>query len=48
MLAFVMAGDFDTVSQIRKTVKESGLDHKKKFTIGVYVGKELIATGEGE
>ena len=42
------AQEFDGITPSYKTVKESGLDHKKKFTIGVYVGKELIATGEGE
>lgn len=27
--------------------EESGPDHNKKFVIGVYVGEELVATGEG-
>ena len=30
-----------------KTIKESGPDHDKNFTVGVYVGKELIAEGDG-
>ena len=42
------AQEFDGVTPSYKTVKESGPDHEKKFTVGVYVGKELIATGEGE
>ena len=42
------AQEFDGVTPSYKTVKESGLDHEKKFTVGVYVGKDLIATGEGE
>ncbi len=42
------AQEFDGITPVYKTVKESGLDHKKKFTVGVYVGKDLIATGEGD
>ncbi len=42
------AQEFDGITPSYKTVKETGLDHKKKFTIGVYVGKDLVATGEGE
>lgn len=42
------AQEFDGVTPSYRTVKESGPDHEKKFTVGVYVGKELVATGEGE
>ena len=42
------AQEFDGVTPSYKTMKESGPDHEKKFTVGVYVGKELVATGEGE
>ncbi len=42
------AQEFDGVTPTYKTVKESGPDHEKRFTVGVYVGKELVATGEGE
>ena len=31
-----------------KTTKEEGPDHDKKFTVGVYVGSELIAEGSGK
>lgn len=31
-----------------KTEKESGPDHDKRFTVGVYLKNELIATGDGE
>lgn len=31
-----------------KTLRESGPDHDKRFIIGVYVGNELIAQGEGQ
>ena len=30
-----------------KVVKESGPDHDKKFVVGVFLGTELIAEGEG-
>jgi len=30
-----------------EVLKESGPDHDKKFVIGVYLGKELVAQGEG-
>lgn len=30
-----------------RVIAESGPDHNKKFVIGVYIGKELIAKGEG-
>ncbi len=30
-----------------KVLKEWGPDHKKKFNIGVFLGKELVAEGEG-
>jgi ribonuclease III len=30
-----------------RILKEAGPDHDKNFTVGVYVGDELIAQGEG-
>jgi len=30
-----------------KVIKESGPDHDKKFVVGVYLDKELVAEGEG-
>ncbi len=42
------AQEFDGVTPSYKTVKESGPDHEKRFTVGVYLGKDLVATGEGE
>ncbi|MEQ1561308.1 MAG: ribonuclease III [Nitrospira sp.] len=42
------AQEFDGVTPSYKTIKETGPDHGKKFTVGVYIGKELIATGEGD
>lgn len=35
------------VTPMYKVMKEWGPDHKKKFTIGVYLGEELVAEGEG-
>lgn len=31
-----------------KTIRESGPDHDKQFTVGVYIGSELIGQGEGK
>src|SRR3989344_336985 len=42
------AQEFDGITQSYKTMKETGPDHEKKFTVGVYVGKDLVAQGEGE
>jgi ribonuclease III len=33
---------------VYKTIRESGPDHDKHFTIGVYVGKDLLGQGEGK
>ncbi|MFZ2523140.1 MAG: ribonuclease III [Minisyncoccia bacterium] len=41
------AQEFDGVTPSYKTIKETGPDHEKKFTVGVFVGKEQIALGEG-
>lgn len=30
-----------------KTIKETGPDHDKRFTVGVYLGSDLIVSGEG-
>jgi len=42
------AQEFDGVTPSYKTMKETGPDHEKKFTVGVYIGKELVAEGVGE
>ncbi len=36
-----------STTPVYKVVKETGPDHKKHFVIGVYLGSELIAEGEG-
>lgn len=42
------AQDIEGVTPSYKTVKEIGPDHDKKFTVGVFVGNEMIAEGEGD
>jgi len=42
------AQEFDGITPAYKTIKETGPDHFKKFTVGVYIGKELVASGEGD
>ena len=42
------AQEKDGETPLYKTMKEEGPDHDKRFTIGVYLGKELIAEGEGQ
>ncbi len=36
-----------SVTPSYKVIEEVGPDHSKQFTIGVYLGKELVATGQG-
>ena len=42
------AQEHESVTPIYKTLKETGPDHDKRFTIGVYVGGELVGQGEGQ
>ena len=42
------AQEFDGFTPVYKTLKEDGPDHDKKFTVGVFVGKEKVAEGEGK
>lgn len=37
----------DKVTPVYKLLSEKGPDHKKIFTVGVYIGKEEVARGEG-
>jgi ribonuclease-3 len=41
------AQEYESVTPTYKVLEESGPDHDKKFTIGVYLNDELIAEGEG-
>lgn len=36
------------ITPVYKTLKESGPDHDKKFTVGVYLENELVISGEGK
>lgn len=42
------AQEFDGVTPSYKTMKETGPDHEKKFTVGVYLNKDIIAEGVGD
>lgn len=41
------AQEFDSFTPLYKTVKETGPDHDKKFTVAVFVGKDMVAEGTG-
>ena len=41
------AQDKAGITPIYKIIKEWGPDHKKKFTVGVFLNEELVAEGEG-
>ncbi|MSR72986.1 ribonuclease III [Candidatus Parcubacteria bacterium] len=42
------AQEMESTTPAYKTTKETGPDHDKRFTVGVYLGKNLVASGEGE
>lgn len=37
----------DNMTPVYKVIEEIGPDHEKVFTLGVYVGKQLMGTGSG-
>lgn len=41
------AQEFKSVTPVYKTLNEVGPDHDRTFTIGVYLGDELVAEGDG-
>jgi ribonuclease-3 len=43
-----VAQDKRSVTPSYKTLNETGPDHNKKFTVGVYLGKDEIAKGTGQ
>lgn len=43
-----MAQEYMGVTPTYRVVKEAGPDHDKHFTVGVYLGKELVVEGEGK
>ncbi|MDO8639789.1 MAG: putative dsRNA-binding protein, partial [bacterium] len=42
------AQEFVNVTPAYKVLKESGPDHDKQFTVGIYFGPNLIAEGKGK
>jgi ribonuclease III len=36
------------ITPLYKTIRESGPDHDKQFTVGVFLGGEMIGSGEGK
>jgi ribonuclease-3 len=42
------AQEFEGITPQYKTIKETGPDHDKHFTVGVYLGKDEIGEGEGK
>jgi len=43
-----VAQEKEKITPSYKVLEESGPDHAKHFQMGIYLGKELIASGEGE
>ncbi|KKR45427.1 MAG: Ribonuclease 3 [Parcubacteria group bacterium GW2011_GWA1_40_21] len=43
-----MAQEYTGITPSYKTVKEEGPDHDRHFTVGVYLEKELVVSGEGK
>lgn len=41
------AQEKESLTPLYKSLKEEGPDHDKKFTVGVYLGDDLIAQGDG-
>lgn len=42
------AQEVEGVTPMYKTIRESGPDHDKKFTVGVFLRDKMIASGDGE
>jgi len=42
------AQEFVSVTPLYKVLHQSGPDHDKHFTVGIYFGKDLIAEGKGQ
>lgn len=42
-----LAQDKRGVTPTYKTLREEGPDHEKKFTVGIFIGEEMIAEGHG-
>jgi ribonuclease-3 len=42
------AQEIESITPSYKTLRETGPDHDKKFTVGVFLRERLVAEGEGE
>jgi len=42
------AQEIEGVTPMYKTIRESGPDHDKKFTVGVFLREKIVASGDGE
>lgn len=42
------AQEHEAITPVYKTIREAGPDHDKRFTVGVYLGKDLIGQGDGQ
>lgn len=42
------AQEHEGITPQYKTIREAGPDHDKKFTVGVYLGKDLVGEGDGK
>ena len=42
------AQDAVSITPSYRTIKEVGPDHDKKFTVGVFLGSEMVAEGDGD
>ncbi|OIO07727.1 ribonuclease III [Candidatus Falkowbacteria bacterium CG_4_10_14_0_2_um_filter_41_15] len=42
-----LAQEKEGITPIYKTIREEGPDHEKLFTVGLYLGEELISEGDG-
>ena len=40
--------EIESITPSYKTIREAGPDHDKRFTVGVYLGNELVVSGEGQ
>ena len=40
--------EIEGLTPVYKTIKESGPDHDKHFTVGVYVGDKILGQGDGK
>ncbi len=43
-----MAQEHYSVTPTYKVMKETGPDHDKQFTVGIFFGSDHIATGKGK